>query len=578
MKYRWQLAPVLSKKALEWNGRFCISRLLAQCLLNRGLEHASDVETFLNPRLKTLSDPFDLPGMTRAVERLLQARERAEPVVLFGDYDVDGVTSTTLLTEALRRLGWNVDWYLPQRFDEGYGLSREGVANCLATKPCSLLLAVDCGSTAVATIDWLQHQGIDVLVLDHHQISDPPPAACSLVNPRANPDPDAIGWELCSVGLAFKLAHALVKRGRDLGWAAAQSFDLRDDLDLVALGTIADVVPLDRENRILVSAGLERLNQSKRPGIVALKEVAGSRGRIGVFDVGYQLGPRLNAAGRLEDASEALQLLMTRDEGEAIEAAGRLDGRNRERQRIEKEITGQVISSIRERFDSENDFVLVEGQALWHIGVVGIVASRVVREFYRPSFVIGGGENGDWKGSGRSIEGFDLGLALRECDDLLVKHGGHAMAAGLTIKPENVSAFRTRLNEIARRVLTPEMLQPSLRLDAAVPLTEVSLETLEELGRLQPIGQGNPAVQLMSRNLRFHSPPRPLGREEKHLKMRVTDGNVDHEAVWWNGNGLEIPGSPFDLAYVPEINEYNGRRSVQLRVLDWQPSDRTNPH
>lgn len=547
------------------------SPLLGQCLLNRGLSETSKLAAFLEPRLKQLADPFRLPNMDRAVQRLFLARERRERLVIFGDYDVDGVSSTALLTEILQKLGWESDYYLPHRLEEGYGLSQDGVQNCLKKFPATLLLAVDCGSTAVATIEWLRQNAVDVLVLDHHQVSNPPPSAYALVNPQLAAAGEPSFRELCSAGLAFKLAHALVKRGRQLGVPEALQFDLRPLLDLVALGTVADLVPLTGENRILVAAGLERLNSTQRIGLIALKSVAQADGPIGVYEVGFQLAPRLNAAGRLENAEQALHLLLAGEASQAEQVARALDAQNRERQQIERSMADEIIGALRATFNPDSDFVIVEGRLLWHIGVVGIVASRVLREFHRPTIIVGG-EGEEWRGSGRSIEGFDLAAGLRACDDLLLRHGGHAMAAGLSIRAEQVDALRCRLNELARRTLTVEQLQPSLKLDAEVGLSELTLERLQELGRLEPIGSGNPPVQLLGRKLRHQRPPQRLGKEQQHLKMWVTDGRAVHEAVWWNAAQKTWPEAPFDLAFAPQLNQYNGRETVQLKVLDSRPS------
>jgi single-stranded-DNA-specific exonuclease len=564
MKYRWSIAPGQPMLAAELGGKLGVSPLLAQCLINRGHSEPEALARFLEPRLRNLADPFALPNMATAVGRLLAARNRAEPLVIFGDYDVDGVTSTALLLEVLRALGWRVNFYLPHRMDEGYGLSQDGVQNCLEKFPAAkLLLAVDCGSTAVETIAWLNARGVDVLVLDHHQVSNPAPNAHALVNPQLGEQ----FRELCSAGLAFKLAHALVKRGRELQLPEFAAFDVRPLLDLVALGTIADLVPLTGENRILVTAGLERLNNTRRPGLLALQSAAGIEGDIGTYEVGFQLGPRLNAAGRLENAAEALQLLLAPTLTAAEPIAHALDARNRERQAIERSITDEVIGAVRSRFDPARDFVIVEGQLLWHIGVVGIVASRVLREFYRPTLVLGGDAE-QWRGSGRSIEGFDLAAALRECDDLLVRHGGHAMAAGLSIAPEKVNPFRERLNAIARRTLRPEQLQPVLKLDAEIALRELTVERLEELGRLAPTGMGNPALQFCASGLRLHRPPLRMGKEQQHLKLHVTDGNDVREAVWWNVPKNFTPPVSFALAFTAEVNEFRGSRTVQLKVAD----------
>ena len=585
MKYRWSLAPPQPLLAGQLAAQLKIPPLLAQCLLNRGFSEPSAIDNFLSPRLKNLADPFLLPNMAVAVGRLLHARDQNESLVIFGDYDVDGVTSTALLVEVLRSLGWKVDFYLPNRMDEGYGLSADGVENCLKKHPTTLLLAVDCGSTAVETINTLRSRGVDVIVLDHHQISSPAPNAVALVNPQFGVPPSGGSSsegmppeggtpnfrELCSVGLAFKLAHALVKRGREIGLPGAAEFDLRPLLDWVALGTIADLVPLTGENRILISAGLQRLNTTQRPGLIALKQVAQCPPTLGAYEVGFQLAPRLNAAGRLETAEDSLRLLLARDLAEAMPLAQNLDSRNRERQKIERGIVEEVIGAVRAKFDPQTDFVIVEGQLLWHIGVVGIVASRVLQQFYRPTIILGG-EGDEWRGSGRSIAGFDLAAALRECGDLLVRYGGHAMAAGLSVQPDKIDLLRQRLNELARRALKPEDLQPFLRLDAEVGLDEMTLESLGALARLKPAGQGNPPVQFWARSVTHQRPLQRMGKEKQHVKLWATDGAVTHEAVWWNGGDKSLPVGKFELAFAPQINEFNSRRTVQLKVLDWRPA------
>jgi single-stranded-DNA-specific exonuclease len=461
--------------------------------------------------------------------------------------------------------------------DEGYGLSSEAVENCLKKFPVSLLLAVDCGSTSVDSIRSLNERGVDVIVLDHHQISSPAPAALALVNPQRQSDPSNDNGvhqlrtftELCSVSLAFKLAHAIVKRGREVNLPRAADYDLRPLLDLVALGTIADVVPLTGENRILVTAGLERLNTTRRAGLTALKRVAQSPVRIGTYEVGFQLAPRLNAAGRLETAEAALNLLLAQDMATAMPLAQQLDAQNRERQKIERGIAEEAIASVRAKFKPADDYVIVEGQMLWHIGVVGIVASRVLQQFYRPTIIVGG-EGSQWRGSGRSIAGFDLAAALRECGDLLIRHGGHAMAAGVSIPSSNLDSFRTRLNDVARRMLKTEELQPSLQLDAEVGFDEITLESLATLDRLKPVGQGNAPIQFVARNLAHQRPLQRLGNNKQHVKMWLTDGGPTHEAVWWGAGQESLPVGKFDLAFAPKAELYNGRRSVQLKVLDWR--------
>jgi single-stranded-DNA-specific exonuclease len=536
-------------------------------LVNRGIVTTEAADAFLDPRLRSLSDPMILPDIRLAIDRLFLARERNEPLVIFGDYDVDGVTSTAILTEVFTALGWQCSQYLPHRRDEGYGLSQAGVENCLARHPTSLLLAVDCGSTAVDPIAWLNSRGVDVLVLDHHQLSDPLPPALALVNPLRSPD--AASAPFCSAGLAFKLAHALVKHGRESGLAGFDTYNLKPLLDLVALGTVADLVPLIGENRILVHAGLERLDGTSRVGLQALKRVSRTRSPMGVYEVGFQLGPRLNAAGRLETAEDALRLLLCDREAEAQSLAEVLDLQNRERQEVEKRIAQEAGERVRNRFDPQRDLVIVEGDSSWHIGVVGIVASRVLREFHRPTLILGG-DGTLWRGSGRSVSGFDLAGALRDCSDLLEKHGGHAMAAGLSIDPARLEAFRQRINNLARERLRPEHLQPEVRIDASIPLRSLSLPVVADLRRMEPFGMGNPVVQLAVRGLTHARPPQRL--KEQHWKFWVTDGGTPVETVWWGAGDRPVPEGRFDLAVIPEAGDYGGRRFLQLRLIDWKPS------
>ncbi len=576
MKFRWSLALPEPASTRVLAAELGISPMLAQCLINRGFRTLKEAQDFLDPRLKRLSDPFLHPGMSAAVDRLYAAKVNGELVLIFGDYDVDGVTSTAILLEVFKALGIQVAHYLPNRQNDGYGLNQETVSRCLQRYPAGLLLAVDCGSTATATIQWLGEQGVDVVVLDHHQLSVPPPPALALVNPllgRAirNDQSTLLEENPCSAGLAFKLAHALMKRGRELGVAAAQTFDLKSLLDLVALGTIADLVPLTGENRIFASAGLKCLDTTTRPGLKALKEVSQLDGAIDVHGVGFQLAPRLNAAGRLADADVALRLLLCSEAGEASKLVSLLDSSNRERQDIERDITSEVVKTVQSRFNSDTDYAIVEGHQNWHVGVVGIVAARVMRQFYRPTIILGG-DSGEWRGSGRSIEGFDLAAALSACGEVLLRHGGHAMAAGLSVRSDRVDELRIRLNAFARESIAPELLRPQLEIDAEVQLSEMTLDLIEELRALEPVSHGNRGVRFVVRGVRCQRPPVKLGKERQHLKLWVTDGKVTRETLWWNAGDARIPDGTFDLAFVPEINEFNRRRTVNLKLLDWQPT------
>ncbi len=567
MRFRWETSPPRPLESRLLQQALGVRELTATCLLGRGLGDPVEAAAFLSPRLKDLADPLRLPNVGPAIQRLLQARARGEHLTLFGDYDVDGVTSLALLTQVFTDLGWSVSHYLPDRFKEGYGLTMAAARNCQVVRLVLVLLAVDCGSTAREPVQWLASQGVDVLVLDHHQPGDAPAEPVALVNPQLGQHDQ----ELCSAGLAFKLAHALLKEGRRQQLPGFDAYDLRPLLDLVALGTIADLVPLVRENRILATVGLQRLGSSQRPGIVALKEVAGVPDDVRVDHVGFQLGPRLNAAGRLDSARRALDLLLASQPEPARALAQDLDLHNRERQAIERTMADDAIALVRSRFNPERDYVIVEGHLLWHVGVVGIVASRVLREFHRPTLIIGG-EGNEWRGSGRSIPGFDLAAALRGCDDLLVKHGGHAMAAGVSVAPDRLDDLRERLNRIARASLAPDLLVPSLRIDATAPLSSLDIPAVEELGRLEPFGQGNPPIHLLVPSLRNARPPQKIGKGQQHWRLSITDGRTSTDCLWWNAAEKPVPTSDFDLVGVPSINEFNGRRSVQFKLLDWRPS------
>jgi single-stranded-DNA-specific exonuclease len=567
MNFRWSIAPHDAQTSDRLAKDLGLHPLLARCILNRGFSDPSDVLNYLEPRLRNLSDPFLLPQMDIAVARLFRAREVSEPFVIFGDYDVDGVTSTALLHQSFKSLGWHSSYFLPSRFDEGYGLTKEGVENCLQQYPVKLILAVDCGSTSSEIINTLRERNVEVIVLDHHQVSDPLPAAVALVNPQLGQS----FHELCSVGLAFKLLHALCKRGRELGLTAFQAVDLKDYLDLVALGTIADIVPLRGENRILTRIGLQNLALTKRPGLLALKKVAAVGARPTVHDVAFGLAPRLNAAGRLESALAALHLLLAPDISSAEPLAAELDKTNRARQALEKQIQEEVTVAVRATFNPSEDAVLVLGKPEWHVGVVGIVASRVLREFYRPTILLGSDGSEHWRGSGRSIEGVDLAGMLRECKDLLVRGGGHAMAAGVTILPAQLEAFRARLNGLVRARTRPEYFEPRLELDADVALQDLTPSFAMQIQRLEPFGCENHCIQLCARNLQLKSPPRHVGHDGKHQKAFVTDGRHSLEALWWNCP----PDCPwpekFDLAFEPQWAEFNGSFAIQLKVLDCRP-------
>ena len=570
MKYRWNLAPSQPLLTGQLIRELSLSPLLAQCLVNRGLVTKEEVSDFLKPKLKLLADPFLIPNMEVAVERLWKARSNDERLLIYGDYDADGITSTALLVEALTELGWNVQAYLPGRFDDGYGLSPISVEKCLKQFEINLLLAIDCGSTSNEAIDCLNKNKVDVIVVDHHQLSNPPPNPVAMVNPQLSNDYPNF-QELCSVGLAFKLIHAIVKQGRQEGLQKERDLDMKQYLDLVAIGTVADLVPLVGENRKLLRFGLEQLSNTTRPGLVALKKITNIKSPVSVFNVGFNLGPRINAAGRMENPLAALNLLLAKDIFTAEKNAKLLDDFNLDRQKVERDISTKAIEDIKNKFDPDKDFVIVEGNMEWHLGVIGIVASRVMRKFYRPAFILTKDGNG-WKGSARSIEGFDLAEAMRECDDLLNDHGGHAMAAGVSVKPGQVDAFRERINKVAKKTINSEMFQAPLKLDAETNLSEMTLVRIQEMQQIEPTGQGNPEIQLLIPNLTMSGSIFRMGKDKQHVKFWANDDRESCEVIAWNLKPEDEPKGNFDLAVAPQVNNFNGHLSVQLKLIDWRPT------
>jgi single-stranded-DNA-specific exonuclease len=533
---------------------------LAQVLANRGYRDAETASRFLNPQLRQLGDPFDLPEMTLAVDRILAAIKKKERIVIYGDYDVDGVTSSALLQRVLHAAGATVTSFLPHRMDEGYGLSPDGIARCLKEREPQLLVAVDCGTSSVREIADLRKHQIDTIVLDHHEPPEQLPRCVALVNPKRL-DGSPLG-ALASVGVSFKLAHALLKHDRQL----SERIDLREHLDLVAVGTVADIVPLTGENRILVRTGLERLPHTQKIGLRALMDVANVPDKVGPYHIGFRIGPRLNAAGRLSDATAALELLLTDDAARARELAGLLNDHNAERQRIEGRIVDEAIAMARAH---ESDRVLVLAKDGWHVGVIGIVASRVQQEFHKPTVVIGI-EDGMGKGSCRSVGGFSIVGALQHCAALLERFGGHEMAAGLSVNAGKIDELRRALNEFAATTLKDDDLHQHVRIDAVVKLDDLDAEFFEQLERVEPCGPDNPTPVFAVEGVRLQGAPRVVGKN--HLRFNVTDGDTSAQAIWWGMGDFEFPRDGFDVAFTPELNEFRGVENVQLKVRDIRPS------
>jgi single-stranded-DNA-specific exonuclease len=556
MQTQWIFPRELPSGVLEsCFADFSLSPLTRGVLLRNGITDPDLIEKFLRPRLSSLSDPYLLPDMQQAVDRIDTALRKRQKILLYGDYDVDGVTSLTILARLLLGYGGDVRCFMPNRTEEGYGLSEPAVRRCFQHSRPDLLIALDCATNSVQDIARIRSQGVDVIVIDHHEYAGVRPDCCALVNPKTGKD----FHYFCTAGLAFKVAHALLKN------CPLPGFDLKDTLDLVALASLADLVPLVEENRILVRRGLRQMECTRWPGLAALIRLSGICPPIRSSDVGFRLCPRINAAGRLGEAETALELLLTNDPAKAAQLAAILDAHNRERKNVEREVNAQVEAFIEKFCDPVREFAIVAGDEDWHDGVLGIVASRVMRRFHRPTLVVGFSHNGLGKGSGRSIEGFSLVNALGRCAPLLEQYGGHEMAAGLTMRRENFEEFRRRFEAAARQMLEKVELTRTLRLDAEIRLEDIDFPLLEEQSELEPFGMGNQQPMLVVRGVTPAWEPRIL--KDRHVRIEFLAGRRRINAIFFDGlTEGQLPRPPWDVAFRLERNEFQGRIEPQMQI------------
>lgn len=561
---RWYVYPRITPEADQALSKF--PPVLRQILFNRGYPDDASARWFLKAEPPAINDPFLMLGVRHSVDRIIHAIEQGEKIAVYGDYDVDGVTATALLVDMLEQMGAQVEGYIPNRFEEGYGLNNEALSY-LKEKGVSLVITVDCGVRSPFEATHAQSIGLDMIITDHHQPAADLPPACAIVNPKQPGDvyPDK---DMAGVGLAYKLACALLIALQQRGYAPAMSYDLDCCLDLVALGTVADLAPLTGENRSLVRAGLRNIREGKRCGILSLSQVAGLHIKeIGAGDIGFMLGPRLNAAGRIDSALDAFQLLRTRDVMEAAKLAQMLDDRNRERQKIMHEIQ-EAAETIAMSKDPDA-WLLFAVDPDFNSGVIGLAASRLMDSHYRPAIVATRGEEFT-RGSCRSIGEFHITEALDQCADLLVHHGGHAAAAGFTVHNDNVDALITRLKEIAAQKLSSLDLRPMLTADAEVRLKDMDFKVLEYLDWLQPVGYGNPMPTFVTRNAKV-TYAKMVGAEQQHLKLTVESDNITFGAICFRQGQREVP--PYiDIAFMLEKNTYNGYTNLQLNVKDFKAS------
>ncbi len=538
-----------------------ISNPVARILAGRGVDSAEVGKQFLVPTLSSMPDPYMLKGMDAAVERLLRARAESETVCIYGDYDVDGISGTALLVSFLRKVGLSCTYFIPNRFDDGYGLHEESLRQ-IATLGVTLIISVDCGITAVREADFCRQVGVDLIILDHHSPKETIPDATAVVNPLQSGC--AYPFKLLAgVGVAFNLLIALRSRMRQKGlFNTGAEPDLRDWLDLVALGTIADVVPLTGQNRMYVYFGLQKLGQSLRPGITALKRVAGIKESVSCSQVGFRLAPRLNAAGRMESAVPGVDLLLSNDQVESAGIADELNTANAERQSVEQSILEQAVAQVESdgRYPARKSIVIASTD--WHQGVIGIVASRLVERYHRPTILIAIDADGNAKGSGRSIPGFHLLEALTNCSGQLLRFGGHRYAAGIGLKSEAVASFAAEFEVAAAIMLGDSELIPILDIDAEVKPTEVGLDLVKELRRLEPFGAGNPEPTLLLRGVTAVE-RQVVG--DGHLKLRIAAGEQIFSAIAFRQAKCPTDGL-LDIAFFPEENIWNNRTTLQLRI------------
>jgi len=545
-----------------------VSHPLAMALVSRGFQDPDKAKHFLNPRLSDLCDPFSLPGMSEAVDRIRLAISKGQRIAVYGDYDADGVTGTVLAVSVLRALGADVCPFLPCRLTDGYGLTVGPLDRCLKSLDPELVITVDCGTGAVEAVEMAGKRGVDVIVTDHHEPGGAAAPAVAVVNCRICDIEDT--KPLAGVGVVFKLCHALVKDGLNRQKPEVSGIDLRDHLDLVAIGTVADVVPLLGENRILVRHGLARLNRAGSPGLAALKGVVRITSDIDCYHIGFILGPRLNAAGRLGSADAAMELLMTENPDRAQKLAGELDGKNRERREIEERIASEAEEEIDSYFDEDRDFGLVAARAGWHVGTIGIVASRLCSKYRRPTALIAVDETGQGRGSCRSIEEANIVEVLKECSDLLESFGGHKMAAGLAVRAEKVDAFRERFNAVCASKIEGRDVRAVQNIDAWITLGQADQRLCEEIRRLSPFGVGNPTPVWGVREVRLAGRPRVVGKD--HLKMVVVSGGTQMDAIAFGMAGREVSEGAMDILFHLQENSYMGRTKLQLNVKDFRPA------
>jgi single-stranded-DNA-specific exonuclease len=560
-EHLWEVAVVDEAEVQAIQDTAQVSRPTAIVLASHNIS-PNAVANFLNPTLSSLEDPYELAGTKEAASRLWQAIKTGEKILIHGDYDADGITSTVLLSSILRHNGAKTTCFLPHRIDDGYGLTPDSIE-----KSCdghTLLVTVDCGITSFEAVDAATQRGLDVIITDHHEPAERIPEAKVIVNPKYRCSSPEVK-HLAGVGVTFKVCHAFLKYGRENG-LGGMATDLRDGLDLVALGTVADIVPLLHENRSLVKHGLKVLSQQHRPGIRALCEIANVNEPVSTTDIAYRLAPRLNAAGRMGDPTEAYRLLQCQSMVEAFSLADLLDTHNRNRQTIEETAMVAAEAQIKSQIDLTKARTIVVAGEDWHQGVIGIVASRLVRKYHRPSIVLSTDGDGLWGGSGRSIRPVNLVSVLEKCSSQLTRFGGHAMAAGLSLHQESLSRFRELFEDAVAEILAPGAMKPQLEIAGDVSFAEISDQFFSELKDLEPFGHSNHEPVFRTSEV---FPERKLPAGARHTRGTLRDiSGARFDFIAFGRTINELPPPPWTIAYTPQINTFAGRNLPQIKIID----------
>lgn len=579
MHRTWQIAVHDRGYIKDLTARLKVSALVAQVLVARGHHRPESAEAYIEKKLATLHDPETLPGISDAADRIVDAIKSGRKITIYGDYDVDGVTSTSLLWHCLTLVGATVSYYIPCRMEEGYGLNCDAIRQLHAEDPNQLIVSVDCGIASCAEAALAKELGIGLIITDHHTISETLPDAVVLVHPRLPREPKYAFGELCGVGVAFKLAWAICARLGDGKKATPRMREfLLSAIGLAAIGTIADVVPLIDENRVIVHFGLASLLDRSNPGLKELLRVAKllDKGALQAEDVAFAIAPRINAAGRLGQARLAVELLTTSDRERAVALAAYLDGLNKDRQSVERKILKQAKELVEENAAWAEHRALVLSHHEWHPGVIGIVASRVAEHFQRPTILIAaGGPNGLAQGSGRSFGGFNLYGGLAACGHHLEGFGGHHAAAGLKIKPTDIDAFREAFVQHVAQTHTDAAGATEIQIDAEVQLSDLTIRSVTEIEKLGPFGSSNPRPVFVATNVELVSPPKKMGEGERHLSIFVRQHSQRMRGIAF-GRGewadeMMKHGGPISICFQPTINRFQGRESVEFHLIDWQP-------